>query len=490
MNQNLQAIEQSLRIITAALLTLSLIASPTVTMADQLQQRERRSTERSTNTLPPGIANSQILPVRTILTLQLETKLDSRSSRPADRFRSRLIEAISDASGRELIPQGVIVEGYIESVTPAQLRRRSGIIAVRFDTLHMPDGRALPLEGTLTAADPKERQRIDEEGNVSGSSTINQSIVFIGGGAGAGAAIGMIAGGAILGAGVGAVAGIFGAWLAKGKEAVVEPGTRIGLQLSKPLDLSLGASGIVRLDSHQPVDNDPVKGKSPNTSTLLRVSSVRAERGPNGAVRVSITAETPSTGWRVYADHALDRETLEVWLRGKSPQSASAQLISHPTVAITVPDDAQVIRRVMIHGTNGEQVIELQPATIAPDPSFSELSARIADKIEMLVGDYASLVGAKRRPEGKYDLKGERQLRDEEVALLFALSNLSDSVQLFHGILAANSSLKNHRDGASRLMTHTEEVARRWEIAQPGPNLDRKWHAIEKEIRLLVEMVR
>ena len=75
----------------------------------------------------------------------------------------------------------------------------------------MPDGRELPLQGTLTNADPAERKKlkVDEEGVVEGGSQIKRNTVFIGGGATAGAVIGAIAGGAALGAGIGAAANCY-----------------------------------------------------------------------------------------------------------------------------------------------------------------------------------------------------------------------------------------------------------------------------------------
>jgi hypothetical protein len=58
------------------------------------------------------------------------------------------------------------------------------------------NGRSYAIEGALTSLQADERKQIiDEENRISGKSSTSRNILFIGGGAGAGAAIGAIAGG-------------------------------------------------------------------------------------------------------------------------------------------------------------------------------------------------------------------------------------------------------------------------------------------------------
>lgn len=402
--------------IISCLLLLTLALGSMVPAMPVGSQRDRRPQ------LDPASAriatNDSVLPSGTVLILRMDTRLDSGRSRTSDRFVASLVEAVVDTSGRELIPVDAKVEGFVEDVSPAQLRRRSGVIAVRFDLLRMPDGRGIPVDGILTEADRSSRKpKLDDENNVIGGSTTKQSIVFIGGATGAGAAIGAIAGGALLGAGVGAAAGVAAAWLGKGKEAVVEKGTRIGFELSRSLDVGLGSSGIARVDP-KPAKRDAVR----------REEFVKR---PNG----------------------LEPETVEV----REPEPRNSQRVQ------TTP-----------------------PA----DGSANEIAARIADKVDVLLADYANSIGARRGPQGGYEFDKQRQPSGDAMQLLFVLSNLLDSAQMLKSLPSGDSAADSRRRGADRLSIHAQEVDRSWNAANPGDELDRKWRALEVEIRQLVQVAR
>jgi hypothetical protein len=348
----------------------------------------------------------------------MDTKLDSGSSQISDRFTARLVDPIRNNSGVELIPAGTVVEGYVESVTQAQMKRRPGTIGVHFDMIRLSDGRRIPLEGVLTEAERgKGKPRVDDENQVVGKSTVKQSAVFIGGGAGAGAVIGAIAGGAILGVGVGAAAGAAAAYFGKGKDAVVEKGTRIGLELSRPLDFGLGSTGITRVDSPA-VKKD--SGKHEQFSR--RPGGLEPEEDPR-----------PAT-------------------------AAAPVMVSRSTAPVS-------------------------PAT---NVSVSDLGARIVDKVEVLVGDYAGSIGAKRGAQGGYDFDRQRQPSADAMELLFYLSNLQDSAQMLRAVLSDEGNASGRRLGAERLSTLARDVERKWSVVKPSEDLDRKWRALELEISQLM----
>lgn len=200
--------------------------------------------------------SSLTLPVGTVLILEMETELHSGHTRASDRFTARVAESLLDTDGNVLVPEGSYVEGYVKAVMSAKMRRRAGMIEIVFDRLRMEDDRVLPLSGVLVNADTRTAKKIDEEeGTINGGTGSRRTVVVVGAGAvGAGATVGLITGSAILGAGVGAAAGVAGAFLAKGEEAVVYPGTVVGVELTQPLELGYG-TGSTRDNSRYPASD-------------------------------------------------------------------------------------------------------------------------------------------------------------------------------------------------------------------------------------------
>lgn len=172
-----------------------------------------------------------------ILRLRMQSRLSSASASVGDRFQAVLVEDIK-ADNMSVLPAGCKVEGRVTSVTKGQKGNKPGTIAINFDRLILPSGRAIPITGELSNLDRRDNRSIDNEGRVNNNSATKRKVIFVGGGAAGGAVIGAIAGGgkgAGIGAAIGAGAGILGVLLSHGQEAVVESGQEFGLLLTQPL---------------------------------------------------------------------------------------------------------------------------------------------------------------------------------------------------------------------------------------------------------------
>ena len=179
---------------------------------------------------------SWTLPPDTVISVQMNGTLSSRTARVGDKFTATVTIPVY-VNGRTVIPAGTIVEGRVTQVTPAKRMSRSGTIGIDFDDLVFPNGSRAGLVGSLTSDDPETRRRIDDESRVSGQSN-KRPAVFIGGGGAIGAVLGGIAGGgkgAVLGGVAGAGAGVATILLSKGEEARVPSGTPFGVQIKQPL---------------------------------------------------------------------------------------------------------------------------------------------------------------------------------------------------------------------------------------------------------------
>jgi len=159
---------------------------------------------RPRHTAPQYAEQSWTLPPDTVISVQMNGALSSRTARVGDKFTATVTVPVY-VNGRTVIPAGSIIEGRVTQVTPAKRMNRSGTIGIDFDDLLFPNGSRAGLVGSLTSDDPETRKRIDDESRVSGQGN-NHPAVFIGGGGAIGAVLGGFAGGG-KGAVLGGVAG-------------------------------------------------------------------------------------------------------------------------------------------------------------------------------------------------------------------------------------------------------------------------------------------
>ncbi|HXU39214.1 MAG TPA: peptidoglycan-binding protein [Blastocatellia bacterium] len=206
------------------------------------------------------------LPSDTVISVQMNSTLSSRTARVGDKFIATVTVPVY-VNGQTVIPAGTIVEGRVTQVTPAKRMNRSGTIGIDFDDLVFPNGSRMGLVGGLTSSDPETRRHIDDESRVSGQGN-NRPAVFIGGGGAIGAVLGGIAGGgkgAVLGGVAGAGAGVAGVLLAKGEEAQVPAGTPFGVQLKQPLVIREGALSETAPTADNQQDQPPDVRTDPRT---------------------------------------------------------------------------------------------------------------------------------------------------------------------------------------------------------------------------------
>lgn len=222
------------------LVVMAIVAGSVIPAFAQTRRRPRiNKYKRPVATSPVyyTVAANQIIRVR------MEDTITSRNARVGDRFRTTVVDPVY-AGGREVIPAGSTITGRVTTVQRAQRKSKGGTMGVEFISVQLPNGTARAINGSLTDVSG-ENNTYDNEGQVRGRSATKRNIVFIGGGATAGALIGAIAGGG-KGAGIGALVGgglgAAGAVFSKGKEAEVTPGTEFGVILNQ--SVSLPASNV------------------------------------------------------------------------------------------------------------------------------------------------------------------------------------------------------------------------------------------------------
>ena len=180
------------------------------------------------------------VPTDTVVQLQLNQGLSSRTAQKGDTFTAR-VSAPVVVDNTVVIPEGSTVHGRVTEVLRAE-RRQNGSVAVAFYELELPTKEKIEIHGSLASLEDEkgEKQAVGQEGEVEGKSTTKRNVAFIGGGAGAGALVGAVAGGgkgAGIGAAVGAGVGTLGALMTKGNDVQVASGTEIAMALDREVSL-------------------------------------------------------------------------------------------------------------------------------------------------------------------------------------------------------------------------------------------------------------
>ncbi|MGH9766990.1 MAG: hypothetical protein ACREAB_06085, partial [Blastocatellia bacterium] len=553
--------------LVAAILLCVAFESTTGVFAQRRMGRPPSGRElEGTAILPAG---TSVIPDGAVLIIEMDTALDSGTAQVSDRFLARIATPVIDEGGRTLLQEGTIVEGHVTSVKKAKWGHRAGELGLSFDFIQFGDGRSIPLRGTIVKAE----NRIDDEGELRAKSAAKRDVLVTTGGAVAGAGVGMITGASILaGGGAGAAAGLTIVMLIKGKNVNIDPGERFNLQLVQPLSLTSAGyygqrtgTGIrptqagsfrtpiqlqprVRTGTGIPRTNTGIytglgSSGDPNSVRTMwarvPVSNVRAVRDRDGMLRVQVTAETQTSGWRIYTNHEVQPgDTLDIRLMGIPPSTYGARQTSYPSASeICVDDRNNAIRRIVVHGLNGDRYLTIgsgattaqldpysrnspsnqQPfrsnsqtgspgfgsgpsdgsgiPSFTPSPgrstsSFSQLASQTANQIEILRSNYAAAVrGWINDRDGTIEPLGERTITTDERQLFETLTSMHTSARTLSApSLDANNRLRS----AQRLQGDTQTAQAMWRRVQQtsggfiSQDLNRQWQNVQNNLSTLL----
>jgi len=533
----------SQRLAPAALAVVILLCVVFASTTEVFAQRRlnRPPSGRELEGTPILAAGTTVIPDGTILVIEMDTKLNSGTAQVSDRFLARIATPVVDAGGRTLLQSGAIVEGHVVSVKKARWAHRSGELGLAFDYVDFGNGRRLPLRATLISGS----NPIDEEGDLRAKSSTRRDILVTSGGAAAGAGVGVITGASILaGGGVGAAAGLTAVLIMKGKNVDIDPGERFNLQLVQPISLrgtrtttGTGGGRITRplpLQNRQQ-DSIPYDPNSIRTQwSRVPVYDARAERGNDGLLRVLVTAETATTGWRIYTNHEIQpRDTLDIRLMGIPPSQYGVKRISHPSApAINVEDRNSEIRRIVIRGLNGSRYLaigqgvtsaraealsqqapsirqptspprsqsgRIRPGAGPSDGSFGNfppsatsagnlpsLARQVANQIELLRSNYAAAVGLWMYNDGTAESLGSRRTTPTERQLYDTLTFLLTSAR---SLAAPSSDAFSRQRAGQQLRADTQTAQEMWQrVKQTGvifQDLDNQWVNTLSNLRTL-----
>lgn len=551
-NQKLRHLKSAAFTSLAAILLCEVFASATPVLAQRLGRPPIRREVEGTPILPSGTG---VIPEGTPLILEIDDRLDSGEARVGDRFAALVAVPIIDSGGKTVLQPGTRIEGKVTSVRKAKWRHRSGAMSLSFDYLLLGE-RRIPIRGALISSN----QRLDEEGNVKANSSTRRDILVTSGGAGAGVGIGAATGGGMLvGGGIGAAAGLTVALLMKGKDVIIRPGDRFNLELVQPLVIS-SARPTTTIKFPTPVGPGQQPRPRPTLITpsqsiptnagRVAVNYIQADRGGDGYLRVLVTAETPSSGWRIYTNHELrGNDALDVRLYGVQESRSAVRQLSRPQAPmIIVHDPGNAIRSVVAHGLNGARtlsvgaspgLVQTQPqtgsrpnqtgqqpvrprpsegpsdgssfdiptypstgpstgnatapatgTTTAPPTQLSALATQVAREIDTVRFTYSGFVGLYLNEGRVEDLEkyGGRRPTANERELFNTLTFMHNSARTL-STPAVNAFDKQR--AAQQLQADTQKAQQLWpRVRSTGiisQDLDRRWQNLQGNLRGLIE---
>ncbi|MBN1567329.1 MAG: hypothetical protein JXA73_05755 [Acidobacteria bacterium] len=196
-----------------------------------------------------------LVPEGTIIPIVITEYLNTRSSQVGDVFYADTSYPIW-VQQRLVIPKGSTIRGTVtEVIRPGKIKGK-GRLAVRFDDILLPNGVKKDLVATFRGIHGPGDETLSRktETVTAGGSKGEDSGTIIGRGS-QGAIIGAIAGngasGAVIGAGAGAAVGLATVLFTRGKDLIINPGTRFDLELIKPLKFAYNETDFTRSELDQ-----------------------------------------------------------------------------------------------------------------------------------------------------------------------------------------------------------------------------------------------
>jgi hypothetical protein len=391
-----------------------------------------------------GFAAQQVtIPEGTVIELRMDTGLNSQDSRVNDTFKANVLRSVW-IDGSVAVPENSKIDGRVTMVQPAERSSHSGVIGVEFNQLSI-NGRSYSIEGTLTSLRAAERKQIiDEESRVTGKSSTPRNILFIGGGAGVGAAIGAIAGGG-KGAGIGALSGggigVLGALLSRGAEAEVPAGSEVAMQLVRP----------VTVNADQALRQSAANDRALYTGAAM-------VRGAQTALRQRKYYDGASTG---RLDDATRRSLAHYQIDNNQPATGDLDEATAASLGLV---------RTGNNATDSHSVTDATNRQIAADISRKALS---------LLGSYETRLGVR-----VDDIRSKPQLSEPDLDLLLQVQAFAKAAVWYEQASRAGTNGEAAFDNFGRILLRSaRQVEQGMDTATQDRRFGDAWSSIQANLR-------
>jgi type IV secretion system protein VirB10 len=214
-----------------------------------------------------------VVPAGTLLPAVLNSYLNTKNTQVGDIFYADTTYPIY-IQQRLIIPRGSIIKGTVTEVSKPGAVKGKGRIAVRFDTILLPNGVERALVANFHGIHGPGSEKIDRKTETveqGGSSSKGQELGTVVGTAGEGAIIGSVASGsgsgAGIGAGAGAAAGLAIVLLSRDRNLILEPGVQLDLELRQPLRFAYGEVMFTQAEIDRTIRTPVTRAKPKSNSS-------------------------------------------------------------------------------------------------------------------------------------------------------------------------------------------------------------------------------
>ena len=219
-------------------------------------------------------------------------------------------------------------------------------------------------------------------------------------------------------------------------------------------------------------------------SAAIEIMNPRAERIGAGSIRISADVHTQGSGWQVFVNRFVTGNTLHVYVRGVPPRYSAGSAIYHHPFTETY-NDLPSVARVIIHGPQRDFTADLLSDRGGPVGATGIGNPRqIALLANRLLQDFQRELNM-RNNRGQVTFDTRRDFRPSEVEVLFQITSLQASAELYNQLTASitdPAAVKGAAGGLMRQARLLERIMRREPQLRLSSTLTADWQQLQAEL--------
>ena len=205
---------------------------------------------------------------------------------------------------------------------------------------------------------------------------------------------------------------------------------------------SAAAAGATRRNPETRPPSDAGKDRDAGKDNVVpaNVLGATARRLADGSIYVSIDTQANTGGWRWFAEHKINGDTLELFAKGVRPTGMVTQSLTRGRIEVTVKEGVAHVQRVVVHSSTADRTLELNSGASSPTTNAGRDSTNISEaaalqrQAEDLLDEFQRITGV-RLNSGSVQVDSGARQGNPEIELLFALDSFVKSTQLYFRVL-------------------------------------------------------